>query len=57
MFAYVYTAITYFVMKKKKKYAGHNYTDTNAMLRTLDVLKEEEEKTIKIFLCECTFTS
>ena len=44
-------------MKKKKKYAGHNYTDTNAMLRTLDVLKEEEEKTIKIFLCECTFTS
>ena len=43
-----YTAII-LLCKRRKKYAGHNYTDTNAMLRTLDVLKEEEKKTIKMF--------
>ena len=52
-----YTAII-LLCKRRKKYAGHNYTDTNAMLRTLDVLKEEEEKTnYKDVLCKCTFNS
>ena len=32
-----------FCYVKEEKYAGHNYTDTNAMLGTLDVLKEEEK--------------
>ena len=53
-----YTAII-LLCKRRKKYAGHNCTDTNAMLRTLDVLKEEENKqtTYKDVLCKCTFNS